>query len=106
MKIQKFNLFNENVTKNPTMLDMRELYIDIEMVDYLHRCGLVDENFVLYEDDDINWDDVESLGLGQPEYGGTIDIPNDIDLIELVKKVKAVTETYTNLLTYIKKMNN
>ena len=88
------------------MLDMRELYIDIEMVDYLHRCGLVDENFVLYEDDDINWDDVESLGLGQPEYGGTIDIPNDIDLIELVKKVKAVTETYTNLLTYIKKMNN
>ena len=85
---------------------MDELSIDIEIVDYLHRCGLIDENFVLYQDDEINWDNVESLGLGQPEWGGTIDIPNDVDLLELVKKVKAVTETYTNLLNYIKKINN
>ena len=111
MKIQKFKNFNENTTQKafPSIHDLGKLHSEIEIVDYLYRCNLMDKNFELFQEEGLDWNDIESLGiwgLFEPEYGNIIDLPNDINIPELVKKVKALTETYTNLGNYMKKLNN
>jgi len=120
MKIQKFNLFTENKLNKArkyetseeneaNMMDTKEILIDLEIVDYLYRCNLIDDNFELFQEEGLDWYDLESLetwGLHRPEYGPQMQSPEGFDLPELVKKVKALTITYKNLGNYMKKINN